>query len=113
MTNIYEHVSLPRKLLEKQIGTLVLDLDSMAYRLKVLQSITETLINDKLNSYLASNPGTNKDSLVVTIENQWDEVFPGGPTHLVLRVVINTAPTTTEVVKKPKRKWVGPRNPYD
>jgi len=88
MENIYATKGNVRTALEQVTGDLVKDAGSFEYRLKLLMSITEQLIQEKLEAYVKEHPGTRTTELIITIENDWVHLWEGGPMRLVRKVVI-------------------------
>jgi len=87
--NIYKTKGQVRTTLDKVIGgDLITEAGSFEYRLKILMDITEQLIQEKLDAYVQEHPETRKSDLVITIENDWTNLWEGGPQRLVRKVVI-------------------------
>jgi len=97
MVHINKHRGNIGRVLDGLVGTLEYDAGAIEYRIKLLTMVTEQLIREKLEAFVADNPGTKASDLVITIENDWTSLWEGGPMRMVKKVVI-TRPE--EVVEK-------------
>lgn len=86
-----------RQFLDKEIGTVHSDLDYFARKFKVLHWVVESLIEEKVQAFNKEHPEF-QGNVTISLENEWNELWRGGPQRLVKLVVITGTqpPDTTQ-----------------